>query len=266
MLCQIQERMTLNTLDNPAHGGQFRTDDNVVVEDAITGEVAHVPPAHQHLAALLKWYCAFANEEPVPAAAGGPAPGFMHPIVRACILHFMMGYFHPFVDGNGRTARAVLYWYLLRKGYWLLEYMSISRIIHQSAAQYAKAYLHTEYDANDLTYFINYQVKTMDLAFTSLQQYIKRKVSEKKKLRDFRLLSGLNERQTGMVQELLNEPAAAWTILEVQHRFGVVYQTARTDLMRLAELGLLEARRIGKAKLAYVRGAEFEAAVARLRG
>ena len=120
MLCQIQESMTLNTLENPAHAGRFRQNDEVRVEDYTTGEVAHIPPPQRHLPELLRWYCAFANEEsPSPAGSGGP--GFMHPIVRACILHFLMGYIHPFADGNGRTARAVFYWYLLRKGYWLLE-------------------------------------------------------------------------------------------------------------------------------------------------
>lgn len=263
MLCQIQAKMTLDTLENPDHAGRFRLNDDVRVEDYTTGEVVHIPPAQKDLAALLDWYCAFANEEILGRNASGQ--GFIHPIVRASILHFLLGYIHPFADGNGRTARAVFYWYLLRKGYWLLEYMSISRIIHQSAAQYAKAYLFTENDENDLTYFINYQVKTLDAAFTSLQKYIERKVSEKKQLRDFRHLAGLNDRQAGMVQELLAKPDAEWTIQEVQHRFGVVYQTARTDLMRLEGIGLLEARRVGKAKLVYVRAAGFDAVVARLR-
>ena len=263
MLCQIQAKMTLDTLENPDHAGRFRLNDDVRVEDYTTGEVVHIPPAQKDLAALLDWYCAFANEEILGRNASGQ--GFIHPIVRASILHFLLGYIHPFADGNGRTARAVFYWYLLRKGYWLLEYMSISRIIHQSAAQYAKAYLFTENDENDLTYFINYQVKTLDAAFTSLQKYIERKVSEKKQLRDFRHLAGLNGRQAGMVQELLVEPDAEWTIQEVQHRFGVVYQTARTDLMRLEGIGLLEARRVGKAKLVYVRAPGFDAVVTRLR-
>ena len=263
MLCQIQAKMTLDTLENPDHAGRFRLNDDVRVEDYTTGEVVHIPPAQENLAALLDWYCAFANEEVLGRGASGQ--GFIHPIVRASILHFLVGYIHPFADGNGRTARAVFYWYLLRKGYWLLEYMSISRIIHQSAAQYAKAYLFTENDENDLTYFINYQVKTLDAAFTSLQKYIGRKVSEKKQLRDFRHLAGLNDRQAGMVQELLAHPDAEWTILEVQHRFGVVYQTARTDLMRLEGLSLLEARRVGKAKLVYVRAAGFDAVLMKLR-
>lgn len=263
MLCQIQARMTRGTLKNPAHEGQFRLNDEVRVEDFTMGEVVHIPPPQQHLPALLRWYCALANDE-IPNQTGTPG-AFIHPIVRASILHFLVGYLHPFADGNGRTARAVFYWYLLRKGYWQLEYMSISRIIHKSAAQYARAYLHTECDGNDLTYFINYQVKTLDLAFTSLQQYIERKVAEKKQLRSFQRFNQLNQRQVSILQELITDPDAIWTIREAQHRFGVVYDTARTDLQHLESLGLLDKRREGKVKILYLRAEDFEAAVARLQ-
>ena len=264
MLCQIQARMTQGTLENTAHEGRFRLNDEVRVENFTTGEVVHIPPPQQHLPALLRWYCALANDE-IPDHAGTPG-SFIHPIVRASILHFLIGYIHPFADGNGRTARAVFYWYLLRKGYWQLEYMSISRIIHKSATQYARAYLHTEYDENDLTYFINYQVKTLDLAFTSLQQYIERKVAEKKQLRSFRQFDQLNQRQVAVLQDLITNPDAIWTIREAQNRFGVVYDTARTDLQHLERLGLLDKRREGKVKILYMRADDFEEAVARLQG
>src|SRR5205814_10028127 len=52
-----------------------------------------------------------------------------HPMVRSMILHFWLAYDHPFVDGNGRTARALFYWSMLRNGYWMFEYITISKII-----------------------------------------------------------------------------------------------------------------------------------------
>lgn len=95
----------------------------------------------------------------------------------------MIGFIHPFVDGNGRTARALFYWYLLKKGYWLTEYLSISRMILKSKVQYANAYLYTEHDEMDVGYFIHYQLHIMALAFESLQEYLKRKSEEKSRLR-----------------------------------------------------------------------------------
>ena len=189
----------------------------------------------------------------------------MHPIVRASILHFLLGYIHPFVDGNGRTARAVFYWYLLRKGYWLTEYLSISRIIHRASVQYGRAFLHTELDGNDITYFINYQVKTLQQAFVSLQQHLQHKLEERKQLYAVRRVSGLNERQLAVVQELLSEPRAELTIAEVQRRFGVAYATARADLQGIQAAGLLVQSKSGKQKLLYLRAEDFDQKLAELK-
>ncbi|MEJ7659744.1 MAG: hypothetical protein WKG07_09020 [Hymenobacter sp.] len=59
MLCQIQARMTQGTLENTAHAGRFRLNDEVRVKDFTTGEVVHIPPSHQYLPELLRWYCAW---------------------------------------------------------------------------------------------------------------------------------------------------------------------------------------------------------------
>jgi hypothetical protein len=75
----------------------------------------------------------------------------VHPVLRAILLHFMIGYDHPFADGNGRTARALFYWSMARSGYWLMEYTSISHILRKAPARYMRAYLHTETDKNDTT-------------------------------------------------------------------------------------------------------------------
>jgi Fic family protein len=94
----------------------------------------------------------------------------VHPVVRAILIHFMLGYDHPFYDGNGRTARALFYWSLARSGYWLMEYVSISRLLRQAPAQYARAYRHTETDDNDTTYFIVHQLEVIQQAIAALHE------------------------------------------------------------------------------------------------
>lgn len=256
LLLDIHATITKDTLDDPAKEGQFRQNDEVRVEDVTTGEVFYLPPPQKHLAQLIQDFCAFANEE-----AGSE---FIHPIIRATILHFLIGYIHPFADGNGRTARAVFYWYLIAKGYWLIEFMSISRIILKSNVQYAKAYLHTELDDNDLTYFINYQLKSLDMAFKSLREYIARKMREKRELFELVKTEGINERQTELLRKMMTDGQKTLTIREAEHLFNVVYQTARTDLLDLANRGFLEAKTVGK-KLVFYRSATFEQQVTKLR-
>ncbi|RZJ62353.1 MAG: Fic family protein [Hymenobacter sp.] len=259
LLCEIQRRMTQNTMEDEADAGRFRSDEEVRVVDFVTGEIVHIPPPVNELPQWIQAFCDIANEKVA-------LPGFVHPIIRASILHFLLGYIHPFVDGNGRTARAIFYWYLLRKNYWQVEYLSISRIIHRASAQYARAFLHTELDGNDLTYFINYQVRTLQQAFDSLQQYLQRKLDERKQLQPVRRNTGLNERQLLIVQDLIGEPHAELTIREIERRFNTAYATARADLQGLEEVGLLVAGKVGKQKILYFRAEDFDQKLAAMKG
>ena len=235
--------------------GQFRQSNDIVVVSS-SGEVVYIPPVFEHLEEIMRDFCIFAN--------ASNEKGFIHPIIKATILHFMIGYIHPFTDGNGRTARAIFYWYLLKEGYWLIEYMSISRMIVKSRAQYATAYLYSELDENDLTYFINYQLKTMGLAFDSLEEYINRNIQEKRELYDLKKIKGINDRQILILKLLSDEPEFTFTIKEIQNRFNTAYQTARTDIMSLEKYGLIKQKIIGKKKLMYYRSENFDAILSKL--
>src|SRR5690606_6070434 len=166
-LLEVHRLITHLTLDNEKDEGRFRTDNEVNVVDAVDGEIVHIPPDHSEVPQLMNHLMDFFNDH--------DQEEFIHPIVKGCIIHFMMGFIHPFVDGNGRCARALFYWYLLRRGYWLTEYLSISRLIAKSKTKYAMAFIYSEVDEKDLTYFIHYKLKTMTLAYRSLLEYIQRK-------------------------------------------------------------------------------------------
>jgi Fic family protein len=245
---RIHSLMTKDTLEEKINEGEFRVNDKVKVVD-INGEVFYDPPTHTELPKLIDAFCEFANSK--------NDKNFMHPIVRGIILHFLIGYIHPFVDGNGRTARAIFYWYLISQGYWLVEFLSISRIIIKSPSQYARAYLYTEYDENDLTYFIDFNLKSMELALKSLKEYIDRKITEKKNLFKIIKNENINERQAEIVKSLINEPDTILSINEIQGKFGTSYQTARTDLLELESIGYLENKLVGK-KLIFFKSETFD--------
>jgi Fic family protein len=230
-ILEIHRSITNKTLDDPADEGRIRTDDNVMVVNAITGEIAHTPPPFSQIELLLKEVCAFANrdvEEP-----------FVHPIIKAIIIHFLLSFIHPFVDGNGRTARSLFYWYLLKKGYWLTEYLSISRIIYKNKSSYEKAFLYVEHDEYDLSYFNHYNLKTMRAAYDDLKAYLQRKIKEQEGEYTFAPHYNINERQSRLIWIMNERPQTLLTVNEVTLRFGITPKTARADLKRLVELGLL---------------------------
>jgi Fic family protein len=163
------------------------------------------------------------------------------------ILHFWLSCDHPFIDGNGRTARALFYWSMLSHNYWLCEFISISHIILQQPMKYQRAFLYTESDENDLTYFILYHLEVMRKAVKQLHDYIRQKSEELRKLEfELRGIAILNHRQRDLISHALRHPGQVYTVKSHQISHNVVYETARRDLNDLAGRGLLEPKKIGK--------------------
>ena len=260
-LLEIHRMVSERTLDDPRDVGRLRQSDDIHVVDNDDGTLLHQPPDHRELPERLERLCAFAN-------AGEDQRPFVHPVLRAILLHFMVGYDHPFADGNGRTARALFYWSMLRSGYWLAEFISISHILRKAPAQYGRAYLFTETDGGDTTYFLIHQLTTMRKAIQSLHDYLARKAKEQRSME--RLLAEspalrvrLNHRQKTLLTHALKHPGAGYRIEDHQKAHGIVYQTARADLLQLAELRLLEKIKEGRAFL-FVAPDDLAARMARL--
>jgi Fic family protein len=243
MVCELHRLVTEGTMENPDAAGRLRNarETWVVVED-MEGQILHQPPPADELPARLQQLCAFANDAPGDGE-------WVHPIVRAIALHFMIGHDHPFVDGNGRTARALFYWSMLRSGYWLCEYLSISEQIIKSYARYGRAYLHTETDQNDLTYFLLFHTRVLREAVDALQHHITRKAAEIQQA-DQSLSSShnhLNGRQRHLLSHALRNPATAYTFTSHAGRERISSVTARKDLLGLEEAGLLIKSKRGRA-------------------
>lgn len=170
----------------------------------------------------------------------------------------MLAYLHPFVDGNGRTARSLIYWYLLKNGYWLTEYLSISRVIYHSKAKYEKAFLYTEMDGLDLTYFLIYNLSAMKTAYDDLKIYLQRKIKEQQSLVAFRGNSLINERQTQIIRLFSENPNAIFTAKSLTTRFSVNVKTIRGDLQQLVKCGLLCESPVNKRMIGYVKADNFD--------
>ncbi len=246
---ELQRVLTEKTLEHPEDCGRLRQRDDIQVIGKGDGTVLHHPPKAAELETRLKRLCDFAN---APISDGG----FIHPVVRGILLHFMIGYDHPFADGNGRTGRALFYWYMAKQGYWLMEYLSISSILRKAPSQYARAYLLTETDGGDTTYFLLHQSEVILKALEALRHYLKKKKQEQEqvslRLRNLQTHDKLiSHRQAALLAHALKRPQESFTIESHQRSHQIAYATARSDLLGLVAMGLLEERVEGRRKKVF---------------
>jgi len=240
LVFELHRLITEKTLDDPSATARFRKSDERIVVGDMYNEVFHDPPSADKLAERMEEMCNFAN--------GKSPKEFIHPVIRAIILHFGFAYDHPFVDGNGRVARALFYWSMLRHSYWLFEFVSISQIILNAPTKYGQAFLYTETDDNDLTYFILYHLNVIHRAIKELHKYIERKSSQLQALEtQVRGIATLNHRQRALISHALRHPNHRYTIKSHRISHNVVYQTARFDLLHLEKLNLLKSAKFGRA-------------------
>lgn len=199
---ELQRILTEGTLDNPEAAGRLQTpdDERVGVYDNTDGQLLHQPPPAEQLPERLKQLCDFANADLGPS-------GFLHPVVRGILLHFWLACDHPFEDGNGRTARALFYWFMRERGYWLVEYLSISRILRNAPGKYGRSFLLTESDDRDTTYFLLYQLEVIKRAVEELHTYLKRKMKEAQDVETLvKGSSEFNHRQLALLTDAVRNP------------------------------------------------------------
>lgn len=258
LIMQVHGMMTDNALDVADASGRLRREDeNIVVGNGITGEIVHTPPSADCLNEFLIQLCAFFND--------ANSELFVHPIIRAITIHYLVGYYHPFADGNGRTARALFYWYMMKSNYWLVQYLSISRIIKGSKKSYEKAFLFSEADGNDIGYFIQYNLEVLHKSFDALSQYIKRKHNDKKKAEKLLHLGNISKRQSQILSLYIENPDKVLVSTDIMTKFGVSSGTAKSTLKDLTYKGYLREININGRTKGYVRSDDFEQLIGKIK-
>lgn len=241
LLLEMHSLITKDTVDS--HGDTPRIRDGnetVYVGNNYSGIDYYEAPDIQFVNTELERLIKFANDD-------FENETFIHPVVKAIMLHFWIGYLHPFTDGNGRLARLIFYWYLVKKNYWAFAYLPVSKAIKKSPKQYAMAYVYTEQGGNDLTYFLDYNIRKIKLAVKDFLDYIdkqsngniqmKQKCDEKYKL---------NIRQVQLLQYLYGDPDSRTTLKTHMNVNQISKMTAYNDLKDLIKKGFLISNKRGR--------------------
>lgn len=228
LILDIHRTITAGTLDDSSFEGRFRSDNSVTICDRYEDVTYHDPVDFSSIGDCIAGLCEYINDSTV----------FTHPLVKGIMLHFAMGYIHPFMDGNGRVARSLFYWYSMKNGYSMIEYLSISKVIKKHRQKYDLAYLLTETDGNDVTYFIDYNLRMITESIEIFDAYLKRKANEQRETMHDLERYGLNYRQSQMFKDLMRTGDSV-SVIEVSQKYQITTATARRDLQKLAASGLV---------------------------
>jgi Fic family protein len=233
---ELHRRITDGTLELSGAAGRLRRAGEPAggIDPAGRGDCQ--PPPAAELPERLDQMCAFAN--------GSPADPFVHPVIRAIALHFWLAHDRPFVDGNGRTARALFYWALWRRGYAVFSFVALSPVLLAAPDRYLRAFREAETDDNDATYFILQQAEAIRAGLRAARERLTRKQGELQDgLHRWPQFQGINERQQALIGRALRAPDTRFGIARHQHSHGVTHQTARDDLFALVRRDLLTVTR-----------------------
>ncbi len=235
MILLIYRKVVHNTLEKEDEVDKYR-DDSVLVWDYNTQNVVYQAPSHLYVQSLMDELVGFINND----------NDLLHPIIKACVIHFYFVYIHPFFDGNGRTARAISYMYLLQKGYNFFKFFSISTVVQEEKRKYYKAIKDTEDYDSDLTYFINFYAQMIINSITMILQDFDKEYKRQlvKKFLQFKRIS-LTRRQYKAIL-FSTKSNKRFSIAQYQKKFKVAYETARTDLNELYELNIFKKTKVGK--------------------
>lgn len=241
VLHDMHRELTKNNTLDQGKVGEFRTDsDEIYVNGPENdGTIAFIPPEMTFVEKQIQRLIDFANDE--------LETFFIHPVLKAIMLHFWLGYLHPYGDGNGRLARSLFYWYLLRNDYWAFAFLPISEAIKKSPKQYGWAYIYSEQDDNDLTYFLDYNLRKIVQAQESFEEYIFKKNQESLLLAETsRKIKDLNSRQIQIAQFLHSNANETTNVSAVTTIFGISQMTAIRDLRDMTNKGFLYKEKNGR--------------------
>ncbi|MBZ4189563.1 Fic family protein [Niabella beijingensis] len=246
LFLELHQQLTKDTIKLKGIG-RYRTNNKYDVS-AIDAPDLYKAVDAKDIKPWMQWLAALINEE--------KNPFYIHPVIKAGLIAYLITCIRPFRDGNGRMARLVAYWYLLRKGYWALRYTAVSNIIVKLKPQYHKAFLQAQANA-DTGYFIHFMTQALRMAYRSLKDSLQR-TNKEKETNPFVQIEGLNIRQAAALQWIRDEAEKIITIRELRSGFGVSKETARTDLTALTENGWLKFYRLNKKTYAFIKGDSFE--------
>ncbi|MBU4310767.1 Fic family protein [bacterium] len=237
-ILSIHRMLTKDTLENPSDCGTYRKR-YVVVENRLTGEVMFRPPKNEEVPKLIKNLIKWINSEEAKE---------IDPVIEAGITHYEFVRVHPFVDGNGRTARVLATLVLYKRDFDTKQFFCLDDYYDSDRQAYYQALQGVDQKRLDLTKWLKYFVEGVNVSIEVVKERVIRLGSERLK-KTKRGQIALTERQMQIVEHInLNGKI---TNRDVRSMFKISDEGALKEIKKLLKLGVIKSRGKGRA-LHYV--------------
>ncbi|MCK5415046.1 MAG: Fic family protein [Thermoplasmata archaeon] len=226
--------LSKEVLDDPRNEGRYRKV-RVYVGNSVTGEVIFMPPPPSvvkgQMADLIEWMASDA------AAA-------MNPVLVAGIAHYEFVRIHPFVDGNGRTARALATLVLVMREFDIKRFFTLDDYYDSDRPSYYRALNEVDQDTLDLTGWLDYFTQGVLVAVSEVRTKVLKLSMDRKRVERKGQIA-LTRRQIEIVQHVIDNGKI--TTKEVAQRYQITIQAALKELKKLVAMEVLSMQGKGRA-------------------
>lgn len=239
-ILKIHKILTKDTLENPADCGAYRNK-YVVVANRFTREVIFRPPANEDVPRLVKELTEWLNSSETKE---------LDAVIEAGIAHYEFVRIHPFIDGNGRTARVLASLILFLRGFDIKRFFCLDDYYDSDRQAYYKALQTVDQKALDLTKWLEYFVEGVNVSINAVKERVVRLSSERLRKTE-RGQIALTERQMQIV-EFINRNGKI-TNHDVREMFKISDRASLKEIKKLANLKVIKSEGKGRS-LYYILG------------
>ena len=225
-LLSLHHDVTLATLDNPAMEGAFRKV-KVVVGNRLTREVVYSPPLLKEVVPQINALVGWLNSD---------AAHQMHPVLVAGIAHYELVRIHPFVDGNGRTARALATLVLTMREFDIKRFFTLDDFYDSERPAYYNVLKAVNLTYPDCTVWLEYFTEGVEISLHRVKERVLLLSSD-----EYRKVSGgqvaLSERQMKIIEFIHTHGSIKSG--DLMRLFDISRQAAGKDLGQMVEQNLI---------------------------
>lgn len=226
-ILKMHRMVTKNTLANPDDCGVFRKR-YVIVGNRLTGEIHFRPPRNEEVPGLVKDLVKWINSNDAKE---------LDPIIEAGIVHYEFVRIHPFVDGNGRTARVLAAWILYKRGFDTKQFFCLDDYYDSDRPAYYKTLQSVNQSTLDLTRWLEYFVEGVNISVEAVKERVIRLSSERLR-RTKKGQIALTARQMRIV-EFINQNGKI-TNRDMQKMFKISDRAVLKEIKKLVDLKVVK--------------------------